>query len=46
MAMGALLVAVSLTAETTMKVSLIFGFVFAGYYALMSALCAADNKKK
>ena len=46
MAMGALLIANSLTAEITMKITLIFGFIFAGYYALMSVLCAVDHKKK
>ena len=46
MAMGALLVYSNMTAENTVRATLIFGFVFVGYYALMSVLCAVDHKKK
>ena len=45
-AMGALVIYNSMTAENTVKATLIFGFVFVAYYALMSVLCAADHKKK
>ena len=44
--MGALLLYNCMTAENTVKATLIFGFLFMGYYALMSVLCAADHKKK
>ena len=45
-AMGALMVYSNMAAENTVKATLIFGFVFVGYYALMSVLCAVDHKKE
>ena len=44
-AMGILVVYNSMTAENTLKATLIFGFAFVGYYALMSVLCAVGHKK-
>ena len=46
MAMGVLMIYNSMTAENTVRATLIFGFVFVVYYALMSVLCAAEHKKK
>ena len=46
MAMGALLIYNSMTSDVAMTAALAFGIVFVLYYALMSFLCAASNKKK
>ena len=46
MAMAALMIYNSVTVESITKATLIFGFVFAGYYALMCVLCVTDRKKK
>ena len=46
MAMGAVMIYNSVTVASVMKVTLMFGFVFALYYALMCVLCATDHKRR
>ena len=45
MAMGAWLIYSNMTAETIVKATLILGFIFVAYYALMSVFCVAEHKK-
>lgn len=44
-AMGSVLIYNSMTTDTGMKAALMIGIVLAVYYAVMSLVCATDNKK-
>ena len=45
-AMGALLVCNSMTAQPQLMAGFVIGLVLVAYYAAMGLLCAADSKKK